>query len=115
MLFPDRSTRRDDFYSELCSKRARGRAVVWALEQGGELACTVGAYAIGTEQAYMACGETAEPLRGHGIGGRLIVQMANALAAEGKHPVFLCAPERVHFYTRLGFAKLGEYVRFAAP
>jgi hypothetical protein len=41
--------------------------------------------------------------------------MANALAAEGEHPVFLCAPERVHFYTRLGFAKLGEYVRFAAP
>ena len=38
-----------------------------------------------------------------------------ALAAEGEHPVFLCAPERVHFYTRLGFAKLGEYVRFAAP
>ena len=56
MLFPDRPTRRDDFYSELCSKRARGRAVVWVLEQGGELACTVGAYAIGTEQAYMACG-----------------------------------------------------------
>ena len=34
MLFPDRPTRRADFYSELCSKRARGRAVVWALEQG---------------------------------------------------------------------------------
>ena len=62
-----------------------------------------------------ACGQTAEPLRGKGIGGRLIVQMANALAAEGEHPVFLCAPERVHFYTRLGFAKLGEYVRFATP
>ena len=83
MLFPDRPTRRDDFYSELCSKRARGRAVVWALEQGGELACTVGAYAIGTEQAYMACGETAEPLRGRGIGGRLIVRLANTLSAQG--------------------------------
>ena len=71
MLFPDRPTRRDDFYSELCSKRARGRAVVWALEQGGELACTVGAYAIGTEQAYMACGETAEPLRGAASAGGL--------------------------------------------
>ena len=63
----------------------------------------------------MACGQTSEPLLVKGICGRLIVQMANALAAEGKHPVFLCAPERVHFYTRLGFAKLGEYVRFAAP
>ena len=87
----------------------------WALQQGGQTVCTVGAYAVANGQAYMACGQTAEPLRGKGIGGRLIVQMANALAAEGKHPVFLCAPERVHFYTRLGFAKLGEYVRFAAP
>ena len=93
-LYPTDPARRDDAYSELCSKRSRGRAMVWALQQGGQ---------------------TAEPLRGKGIGGRLIVQMANALAAEGKHPVFLCAPERVHFYTRLGFAKLGEYVRFAAP
>ena len=89
-----------------------GRAVVWALEQGGELACTVGAYAIGTEQAYMACGETAEPLRGRGIGGRLIVRLANTLSAQGLQPLFLCSPERVHFYTRLGFEKLGEYARY---
>ena len=114
-LYPTDPARRDDAYSELCSKRSRGRAVVWALQQGGQTVCTVGAYAVANGQAYMACGQTAEPLRGKGIGGRLIVQMANALAAEGKHPVFLCAPERVHFYTRLGFAKLGEYVRFAAP
>ena len=114
-LYPTDPARRDDAYSELCSKRSRGRAVVWALQQGGQTVCTVGAYAVANGQAYMACGQTAEPLRGKGIGGRLIVQMANALAAEGEHPVFLCAPERVHFYTRLGFAKLGECVRFAAP
>ena len=114
-LYPTDPARRDDAYSELCSKRSRGRAVVWALQQGEQTVCTVGAYAVANGQAYMACGQTAEPLRGKGIGGRLIVQMANALAAEGEHPVFLCAPERVHFYTRLGFAKLGEYVRFAAP
>ena len=114
-LYPTDPARRDDAYSELCSKRSRGRAMVWALQQSGQTVCTVGAYAVANGQAYMACGQTAEPLRGKGIGGRLIVQMANALAAEGEHPVFLCAPERVHFYTRLGFAKLGEYVRFAAP
>ena len=114
-LYPTDPARRDDAYSELCSKRSRGRAMVWALQQGGQTMCTVGAYAVANGQAYMACGQTAEPLRGKGIGGRLIVQMASALAAEGEHPVFLCAPERVHFYTRLGFAKLGEYVRFAAP
>ena len=86
--------------------------MVWALQQGGQTVCTVGAYAVANGQAYMACGQTAEPLRGKGIGGRLIVEMANSLAAEGLHPVFLCAPERVRFYARLGFAKQAEYARY---
>ena len=107
MLFPDRPSKRDDFYSELCSKRSRGLARVWTLEREGNIICTVGAYALANGQAYMACGETVEALRGKGVGGRLIVEMANALAAEGWMPVFLCSPERVHFYTRLGFEKMG--------
>ena len=111
-LYPADTAKREDFYSELCTKRTRGKALAWALRQGSETVCTVGAYALANGQAYMACGQTAEPLRGKGIGGRLIVQMANELAAEGQHPVFLCSPERVHFYTRLGFEKLGEYVRY---
>ena len=108
MLFSDRPTKRDDFYSELCSKRSRGLARVWTLELEGNIICTVGAYALANGQAYMACGETVEALRGKGIGGRLIAEMANALAAEGWMPVFLCSPERVHFYTRLGFEKMGS-------
>ena len=115
VLFPDRPARRDDFYSELCTKRNRGKAVVWALEQQGRIACTVGAYAMANGQAYMACGETVEPLRGKGIGGRLIVRLANSLSAQGLWPLWLCSPERVPFYTRLGFAKLGEYARYEAP
>ena len=114
MLFSDRPGTRDDFYSELCSKRSRGLARVWTLEREGEIVCTVGAYALADGQAYMACGETAEALRGRGIGGRLIVGMANALSAEGWMPVFLCSPERVHFYTRLGFERLGEYARYTS-
>lgn len=107
--------RRDDFYSELCTKRSRGQARVWALYQGESLVCTVGAYALWNGQAYMACGQTDAALRGRGIGGRLIVQMANTLAAEGWQPVFLCSPERVPFYTRLGFTRLGEYARYEPP
>ena len=114
-LYPADPARRDDAYSELCTKRSRGRAIVWALRQGNAIVCTVGAYALHAGQAYMACGQTAEPLRGKGIGGRLIVQMANELAAQGLRPVFLCAPERVPFYTRLGFAKLAEYAKYASP
>ena len=106
------SRNEDGFYSELCSKRSRGLARVWTLEREGNIICTVGAYALANGQAYMACGETVEALRGKGVGGRLIVEMANALAAEGWMPVFLCSPERVHFYTRLGFEKMGEYARY---
>ena len=78
LLFPDRPSKRDDFYSELCSKRSRGLARVWTLEREGSIICTVGAYALANGQAYMACGETVEALRGKGVGGRLIVEMANA-------------------------------------
>lgn len=111
-LYPADTAKQEDFYSELCTKRSRGKAFAWTLGQGSKPVCTVGAYALANGQAYMACGQTAEPLRGRGIGGRLIVQMANELAAQGLCPVFLCSPERVHFYTRLGFAKLGEYARY---
>ena len=112
VLFPDRPARREDFYSELCTKRSRGKAWVWTLNQNGKIVCTVGAYALGNGQAYMACGQTEEALRGQKIGGRLIVEMANALAAAGHRPVFLCSPERVHFYTQLGFHPLGALARY---
>ena len=114
-LYPEDTARQEDFYSELCTKRIRGKALAWTLGQSGEVVCTVGAYALANEQAYMACGQTESSLRGKGIGGRLIVQMANELSAEGQCPVFICGPERVHFYTRLGFEKLGEYARYEHP
>ena len=89
--------------------------MAWTLEQGSAVVCTVGAYALCNGQAYMACGQTAEALRGQRVGGRLIVQMANALSAQGDQPVFLCSPERVHFYTQLGFHPLGTLARYESP
>uniref|UniRef100_UPI003FEF0361 GNAT family N-acetyltransferase n=1 Tax=Faecalibacterium prausnitzii TaxID=853 RepID=UPI003FEF0361 len=56
LLFPDRPSKRDDFYSELCSKLSRGLARLWTLERDGNINCTVGAYALANGQAYMACG-----------------------------------------------------------
>ncbi|MGN0708178.1 MAG: GNAT family N-acetyltransferase [Faecalibacterium sp.] len=114
-LFADRPNRRDDFYSELCTKRSHGAARVWTLERQGRVLCTVGAYALYDGQAYLACGQTEPALRGRGIGGRLIVHTANSLAAEGWRVDFLCADERVHFYTRLGFAHAGLLARYTAP
>ena len=41
-----------------------------------------------------------------------IVRLANTLTAQCLQPLFLFSPERVHFYTRLGVEKLGEYARY---
>lgn len=106
-LYPQDTAQRDDFYSALCTKRSRGVARAWTLEEAGEIRCTVGAYALWGGEAALACGMTDPALRGQGIGGRLIVGAANALAAEGYRVSFLCREERVHFYTRLGFEPLG--------
>ena len=61
-LYPEDTARQEDLYSELCTKRIRGKALVWTLRQGREAVCTVGAYALANGQAYMACGQTAELL-----------------------------------------------------
>lgn len=110
-LYPHQPEQRDDFYSALCTKRSRGLARVWALVDQEQIAATVGAYAIWGGEAYLACGQAAESLRGRGIGGRLIVAMANALAAEGLRVSLLCSPERVPLYRRLGFVQAGAFAR----
>jgi GNAT superfamily N-acetyltransferase len=108
--------RQEDFYATLCVKRNHGAARVWALEdQNGAIVCTVGAYALYAGEAYLACGQTAEALRGRGIGGRLIAQIASELAAEGWRVSLLCADERVRLYTRLGLTETGQFVRCKAP
>jgi GNAT superfamily N-acetyltransferase len=109
--------RREGFYATLCTKRNRGAARVWTLEdkKSGEIVCTVGAYALYAGEAYLACGQTVEALRGRGIGGRLIAQMANELAAEGWRVSLLCTEERVHFYTRMGLTQTAQLVLCKAP
>lgn len=108
-LFGDRPERRDNFYAELCTKRNHGKAVVWTLERDGSLVATAGAVAMEAGQAYLACVETVEPLRGRGIGGWLVPHLANHLARQGWNVVLLARQERVPFYTRLGFAPAGTY------
>lgn len=115
LLMGQDPARRDDLYAELCVRRNHGMGRVWTLERPkapGLPVCTVSAAALYGGQAYMACGATREELRGQGLGGHLIVRMANALAAEGYRVTFLCREKRVHFYSRLGFAQtdaLNEY------
>ncbi len=106
-LFGNQPEKQDDFYSELCTKRNHGKAIVWSLEQEGKIISTVGAYALHNGQAYLACAETVAQMRGQGIGGWLIATMANMLSAQGWRVVLLAKQEREHFYRRLGFAHLG--------
>ena len=109
MLFSDRPTKRDDFYSELCSKRSRGLARVWTLELEGNIICTVGAtrwqmvrHTWPAARPWKLCGAKASA-------GGSSPRWRMPSPPKAGCPVFLCSPERVHFYTRLGFEKMGEY------
>lgn len=115
-LFPGEPEQQEHFYSESCTALNHGYARVLAVCDGaGEMVCTVGAYAICHGEAYMAAGETRPDLRGQGIGGHLIVTLANELAAEGYTVTFLCEEKRRHFYNRLGFVCLGTYGQYLLP
>lgn len=112
-LFGEKTPRRDDFYAATCPAAARGLARLWAARQAdGKILCTVGAYAMQGGEAYMAMGQTLPERRGQGIGGWLIVSLANALAAEGWQVTFLCKPKRRRFYERLGFSCTREYYQY---
>lgn len=115
-LFPGEPERQEHFYSESCTALNHSYARVLAVCDGaGEMICTVGAYAICNGEAYMAAGETRADLRGQGIGGHLIVTLANELAAEGYTVTFLCEDKRRHFYDRLGFVHTLTYGQYLLP
>ena len=105
----------DCFYTTACTAINHGYGLCHTLEQGGRILTTVGCTARCGGQAYMAAGQTAEALRGRGLGGWLIVRMANELAAAGDEVCFLCAGERRRFYSRLGFTPNGIYKEYIVP
>ena len=102
LLFAD-DARRDDFYSELCTKRNHGKAQVFALEKDGKVLSTAGAYALHDGQAYQACVKTDPACRGRGLAGWLVRDTANHLAKQGWQVVLLARPDRFSFYEGLGF------------
>ena len=102
----------DDYYSDGCTKRNRGLARVWGVWQGERLVSTGGAYALYSGGAYLAGIQTASALRGQGIGGWLVAEMAARLLGQGFAPCLLCRPKREAFYTRLGFVRQGELTQW---
>ena len=104
-LYPADTAKQEDFYSELCTKRTRGKALVWALRQGSETICTVGAYALANRQAYMACGQTAQPLRGKGMGGSLC-RWRTSLPPKGSTRCFSAARSGCTFIPGLALKSL---------
>ena len=98
---------RDNFYSELCAKLARGAAEVWAARQNGRVIATAGAYALSPETASLAAVETEQAARGQGVGSWLVGVLAARLAAGGRRVSLVCEEERTAFYGRLGFTGEG--------
>ena len=107
LLFPDHPGEQDQFYSVACTSIAHGIGCCRALRQGDEVVSTVGCYERAPREAYLAAGVTEAARRGHGIGGWLIAETANELAAGGAAVTLLCEQERCRFYDRLGFPRSG--------
>lgn len=93
----------DNFYSELCTKRVRGAAEVWAASAQGKIVSTAGAYAISRTHAFISGVETKEGFRKRKIGAALTQALVRKLAAEGREVSLFCKQERRAFYERLGF------------
>lgn len=103
---------RENFFAECCARRNHGHGIFWGAAVEGKTVTTVSSCAVGERYACMFAGETLPVWRGKGIGGGLIVTMANHWLSEGKIPCFAARPERLHFYKRLGFTVLKEYKEY---
>ena len=82
LVFAENDAEADEFYSTACTALAHGVGVCHALLQDGRPVCTVGCYEQSDTESYMAAGVTDPAWRGRGLARRLIVEMANTLAAE---------------------------------
>ena len=112
-LFPDEQAEQARFYSVACTAIAHGIGRCYALrDAGGGIVTSVGCYDRWGGEAYMSAGETIAALRGQGLGGWLIVRLANELAAAGDRVSFLCEESRLHFYRRLGFIQNEEFNQY---
>ena len=107
LVFAGSDAEADEFYSTACTALAHGVGTCRALLYGGKPVCTVGCYEQSETESYMAAGVTDPAWQGRGLARRLIVELANELAAA--HTVrFACFPQLCGFYAMLGFIQIGK-------
>lgn len=107
LLFPVQSGYRDGFYSRTSTAVNHGLARLWGMrDDRGLLMANMGADALFEGQAYLSLLHTDPSCRCRGLGGWLVVTMANALADAGWNSSFFCEPHNLLFYRRLGFESL---------
>lgn len=104
-------TAADNFYSEACTKRARGLARVWTVNIDGMPVATAGAYAVTPREAYLSAVLTLPEYRGQGLAGALVAHAAAELAQSGRAVSLLCREALVPFYARLGFETVAELLQ----
>ena len=107
LVFAENDAEADEFYSTACTALAHGVGVCHALLQDGRPVCTVGCYEQSNTESSMAAGVTDPAWRGRGLARRLIVEMANTLAAE-RTVRFACEQTLCGFYEQLGFVQNGK-------
>ena len=105
----------ENLYSELCSKRSRGLACGWTVEENGHPIAAACAAAITEEEAYLSEIATLPAARGRGIGRALVAALADRLSAGGARRVtLLCGTHRRSFYESFGFVQIGQFRELTA-
>ena len=93
---------RDFLYADLCARRNHGRATVYGVREGGELASTAGLWALAEGDAYLACVETRPQSQRRGYAGGLVARLCEQFGANRRLSL-LCLPKLLPFYARFGF------------
>lgn len=98
----------DGFYADVNTRRNRGLCTVSALEIGGELVATAGAYAQGLGWAYISCVGVEKSCRHQGLGTAALGALLQKLPA---HSAWLaCEESLVPFYEKAGFVRGGVFL-----
>lgn len=94
----------DNFYSELCTKRNHGKAMVWTVQMQGKPVCTAGAYAMTPSEAYIAGVVTHPDFRRQKLASSLCFALASHLHQSGRKVFLRCAPALEPLYRSVGFS-----------
>lgn len=93
---------RDRLYADINIRRNHGCADICGFRYQGRLVSTAGAWALTTQEVYIACVETHPTVRRRGLATRLIEGLCNRYPDHSS--TLICTQKLLPYYQRMGFS-----------